>query len=166
MSAGAAPFLQARGIWKAFGQVQALSNVDFQIYPDETVALVGDNGAGKSTLIKTLCGALQPDRGEALMNGGPSASRARAKRRPQASPSSTRISRSSRCSTYLTMSFSGGCRPATARVDRRLMARETAGCSHGSGSTCPRPAFLSGSCPADRDKQSRSPVRCTKAASS
>ncbi|HEV2026906.1 MAG TPA: ATP-binding cassette domain-containing protein, partial [Candidatus Dormibacteraeota bacterium] len=38
-----------RGISKRFGAVEALSNVDFEVYSDEVVALVGDNGAGKST---------------------------------------------------------------------------------------------------------------------
>ena len=51
------PLLEARGISKAFLHVQALDDVDFQVYPGEVVALVGDNGAGKSTLMKTLCGA-------------------------------------------------------------------------------------------------------------
>jgi D-xylose transport system ATP-binding protein len=43
--------------------VQALTEVDFEVYPAEVVALVGDNGAGKSTLIKTIAGTHQPDGG-------------------------------------------------------------------------------------------------------
>ena len=66
---GAAPLLQARGIWKSYGAVQALSDVDFDVHADECVALVGDNGAGKSTLIKIMCGALQPSRGELFLKG-------------------------------------------------------------------------------------------------
>ncbi len=61
--------LQAKGISKRFGTVSALENVDFELYPNEILALVGDNGAGKSTLIKILSGAYQPDEGELLMNG-------------------------------------------------------------------------------------------------
>jgi ABC-type sugar transport system ATPase subunit len=61
--------LQARGIQKTFGHVTALQGVDFEIYPGETVALVGDNGAGKSTLMKVLCGVYQPDDGEMYLNG-------------------------------------------------------------------------------------------------
>ncbi|HEX6510287.1 MAG TPA: ATP-binding cassette domain-containing protein [Chloroflexota bacterium] len=67
----AVPVLQARDVSKRFGNVIALEHVDFEIYPDEIVALVGDNGAGKSTLIKILSGAYQPDSGELLMDGTP-----------------------------------------------------------------------------------------------
>lgn len=65
----AQPVVQARGVEKAYGSVQALSDADFAVYPGETVALVGDNGAGKSTLIKILCGALQPDGGVLHIRG-------------------------------------------------------------------------------------------------
>lgn len=57
------PILRMRGISKRFGAVQALSDVDFEVYLGEVVALVGDNGAGKSTLIKTIAGAYRPDAG-------------------------------------------------------------------------------------------------------
>lgn len=65
----AKPVLQARNISKRFGNVTALEHVDFELYPDEILALVGDNGAGKSTLIKILSGAYQPDDGEILIDG-------------------------------------------------------------------------------------------------
>jgi ABC-type sugar transport system ATPase subunit len=65
------PLLEARGISKAYGHVQALSNVDVHVGHAETVALVGDNGAGKSTLLKIICGALQPDVGEISLDGEP-----------------------------------------------------------------------------------------------
>jgi D-xylose transport system ATP-binding protein len=60
-----------RGISKHFGGVQALSNVDLDIYAGEVVALVGDNGAGKSTLVKAICGVNPPDEGEILFQGTP-----------------------------------------------------------------------------------------------
>lgn len=63
--------LDAHGISKAFGHVQALHNVDFELYPSEVVALVGDNGAGKSTLIKILSGVYQKDEGEVFVDGEP-----------------------------------------------------------------------------------------------
>ncbi len=63
--------LQARGISKSFGHVQALRNVDLELYAGEVLGLVGDNGAGKSTLIKLLSGAIQPDAGAILVNGQP-----------------------------------------------------------------------------------------------
>jgi fructose transport system ATP-binding protein len=63
------PILEARGLVKRFGQVVALDGADFELYPGEIVALIGDNGAGKSTLIKALSGALQPDDGEIRLDG-------------------------------------------------------------------------------------------------
>ncbi len=63
------PILQARALVKRFGHVVALNGVDFELYPGEITAIIGDNGAGKSTLIKTLSGAFQPDEGEILLDG-------------------------------------------------------------------------------------------------
>ena len=63
------PLLQLRGISKRFGAVQALSEVDFEVYAGEVLALVGDNGAGKSTLIKTIAGINIPDSGEIWFDG-------------------------------------------------------------------------------------------------
>jgi fructose transport system ATP-binding protein len=64
-----APILEARGLFKRYGQVVALDGADFELYPGEIVAIIGDNGAGKSTLIKALSGALQPDDGEIRLDG-------------------------------------------------------------------------------------------------
>ncbi len=61
------PILELRGISKRFGAVQALTDVDFEVYPGEVVALVGDNGAGKSTLIKCIAGTHTPDEGTDLL---------------------------------------------------------------------------------------------------
>jgi len=65
----ATPVLEARGIVKHFGHVVALDGTDFQLYPGEILAVIGDNGAGKSTLIKVLAGALLPDEGQIFLNG-------------------------------------------------------------------------------------------------
>jgi simple sugar transport system ATP-binding protein len=65
----AEPLLEARGIVKSFGRVQALRGADFSVYPGEVVALIGDNGAGKSTLVKTLSGVHMPDSGEIRFDG-------------------------------------------------------------------------------------------------
>ena len=63
------PILQTKNIDKSFGHVQALKNVDIDLYPSEVVALIGDNGAGKSTLIKIISGIYQKDSGEILYKG-------------------------------------------------------------------------------------------------
>jgi len=49
--------------------VQALTDVDFEVYAGEVVALVGDNGAGKSTLIKCVAGVHLPDTGTIRVHG-------------------------------------------------------------------------------------------------
>ncbi len=63
--------LAARDVSKRFGNVVALEHIDFEVYPGEVVAVIGDNGAGKSTLIKILSGTLAPDSGTLLMRGKP-----------------------------------------------------------------------------------------------
>jgi fructose transport system ATP-binding protein len=63
------PVLEARGLSKRYGHVVALNNADFDLYPGEILAVIGDNGAGKTTLIKALTGAISPDHGEIRLNG-------------------------------------------------------------------------------------------------
>lgn len=69
MSNTATPLLEARNITKAYGNVTALTGINFRLGAGEIVGLVGDNGAGKSTLVKTLCGAHQPSSGQLLIEG-------------------------------------------------------------------------------------------------
>ena len=63
------PLLECRGISKAYGAVQALDKVDFEVRKGEVMALVGDNGAGKSTLIKGVAGIYPFDEGEVRVEG-------------------------------------------------------------------------------------------------
>ncbi len=63
------PVLQARGLVKRYGRVIALDHADFELFPGEILAVIGDNGAGKSTLIKALCGAVIPELGEIRLGG-------------------------------------------------------------------------------------------------
>jgi D-xylose transport system ATP-binding protein len=63
------PILEMRGVSKRFGAVQALAEVDFEVYLGEVVGLVGDNGAGKSTLIKIISGVYQEDAGQYIFEG-------------------------------------------------------------------------------------------------
>ena len=61
--------LSARGLSKRYGQVVALNNSDFDLYPGEVLAVIGDNGAGKTSLIKALTGAAPADSGEIRLDG-------------------------------------------------------------------------------------------------
>lgn len=61
--------LAVRNLSKSFPGVQALNRVEFELFPGEVHALVGENGAGKSTLIKILSGAYVPNEGEIILNG-------------------------------------------------------------------------------------------------
>lgn len=63
------PILSARGLVKRYGRVTALDYCDFDLYPGEILAIIGDNGAGKSVLIKSLTGAVIPDSGSIELNG-------------------------------------------------------------------------------------------------
>lgn len=71
MSPRLKPVLEARGLVKRYGRVTALDGSDFELYPGEVLAVIGDNGAGKTTLIKALTGAIVPDAGEILLAGQP-----------------------------------------------------------------------------------------------
>ncbi|HTZ68792.1 MAG TPA: ATP-binding cassette domain-containing protein, partial [Roseiarcus sp.] len=63
------PILVGRRLVKRYGRVTALDHADFDLYPGEILAVIGDNGAGKSTLIKAICGAVIPDSGEIRLGG-------------------------------------------------------------------------------------------------
>ena len=71
MTDTSAPILELRNLMKAFGSVQALTDVDFDVQRGEVMALVGDNGAGKSTLVKCVAGTYTADSGEILFEGEP-----------------------------------------------------------------------------------------------
>jgi ABC-type sugar transport system ATPase subunit len=63
------PLLEVRNVSKNFVGIKALENINFRIYPNERVGLIGDNGAGKSTLIKIISGIHNPDGGEIYWQG-------------------------------------------------------------------------------------------------
>ena len=63
------PLIELRGIKKRYGGVQALAGADFDVFPREIHALVGDNAAGKSSLIKALSGAAPADEGVIRFEG-------------------------------------------------------------------------------------------------
>ncbi len=61
--------LSCRDIDMAYGPVQILFGVDFDVEEGEVVALLGTNGAGKSTLLKGICGLVRPKRGTVTFKG-------------------------------------------------------------------------------------------------
>ncbi len=63
------PILAGKNLVKRYGKVTALDHCDFELYPGEILAVIGDNGAGKSSLIKALSGAVTPDAGEVYLEG-------------------------------------------------------------------------------------------------
>ncbi len=56
--------LKLENIYKDFGNVKVLKNINITINKGEVVALIGDNGAGKSTLIKVITGVHTPNSGK------------------------------------------------------------------------------------------------------
>lgn len=66
---GSTPALEARGLRKTFGDMVAVDDVSFHIAPGETYGLLGPNGAGKTTAIGMICGLLERDAGEVLIDG-------------------------------------------------------------------------------------------------
>lgn len=56
--------ISVRGVSKSFGRQVVLDNVDLEIKPGRTTAVVGPSGVGKSVLLKLIMGILSPDRGE------------------------------------------------------------------------------------------------------
>ena len=61
--------LEAQGLFKYYGSVPAILNVNFCIGPGQVLGYLGPNGSGKSTTVKLLTGLLQPTRGQVMFSG-------------------------------------------------------------------------------------------------
>ena len=48
---------------------EALKSINMDIYPGETLGILGRNGSGKSTLLRLISGIIKPDRGRVTNNG-------------------------------------------------------------------------------------------------
>ena len=70
-SAAREPVLRISNGSKIYGGVHAIEGVNFDLYPGEVHALVGENGAGKSTLCKAIAGAINLTSGDYLLDGKP-----------------------------------------------------------------------------------------------
>jgi ABC-2 type transport system ATP-binding protein len=64
MTAAAPMAIEARGVRKRFGKVDALNGVDLSVVAGTVYGLMGPNGAGKTTLIRSLVGLVKPEAGE------------------------------------------------------------------------------------------------------
>jgi ABC-2 type transport system ATP-binding protein len=63
------PILEARGLMKRYGKIQALDGLDLVVNPGRVVALLGPNGAGKTTLVRAVATLLRPDAGTLRVDG-------------------------------------------------------------------------------------------------
>lgn len=61
--------IEIKNVSKYYGTKKALDNVSFKVNKGEIFAFIGHNGAGKTTLIKSICGILDFEEGEILING-------------------------------------------------------------------------------------------------
>ena len=63
------PIITAKKMTKTFSGVTVLKDVDFEVYPGEVHALIGENGAGKSTLMKIISGVFPASEGQLFVEG-------------------------------------------------------------------------------------------------
>lgn len=68
-SNSAQPLLRMCGVGVDYGAVQALSEVELNVFPGSIHAIIGENGAGKSTLLKTIAGIQRPTHGHLELGG-------------------------------------------------------------------------------------------------
>lgn len=61
--------IKIKNVSKSFGNKKALDKVSFEVKTGDIFAFIGHNGAGKTTLIKSICGIIDFDEGEILING-------------------------------------------------------------------------------------------------
>ncbi|MBM4327668.1 MAG: ABC transporter ATP-binding protein [Deltaproteobacteria bacterium] len=63
------PILKLEDVWVRYGTAPVVQGVSLEIYPGETVSVVGSNGAGKSTLLKAIMGARAAYSGRIIFEG-------------------------------------------------------------------------------------------------
>ena len=63
------PVLQVRDLKKAYGVIQAVGGVSFDVMPGEIFGVIGPNGSGKSTMFNSVLGQIKPDSGQISLKG-------------------------------------------------------------------------------------------------
>ena len=63
------PIIRCKGIVKRFGGQTVLSGVNLDVYPGETMVIMGGSGSGKSTLLRTMIGTHKPEEGSVELFG-------------------------------------------------------------------------------------------------
>ena len=61
--------LEVKGLKKAYGAIQAVGGVSFQVQPGEIFGVIGPNGSGKTTMFNSVLGQISPDEGQILLKG-------------------------------------------------------------------------------------------------
>ena len=61
--------IEFKNVYKKYGELTALNNVNLQIYEGEIFGIVGQSGAGKSTLLRTINRLEEIENGEVLVDG-------------------------------------------------------------------------------------------------
>ena len=64
-----APLLKVTGLKKAYGAIQAVGGVSFEVMPGEIFGVIGPNGSGKTTMFNSVLGQIRPDAGRIELNG-------------------------------------------------------------------------------------------------
>jgi branched-chain amino acid transport system ATP-binding protein len=64
-----APVLKVTDMKKAYGAIQAVGGVSFDVRPGEIFGVIGPNGSGKTTLFNSMLGQIRPDSGRIELNG-------------------------------------------------------------------------------------------------
>ena len=64
-----APLLKVSDLKKAYGAIQAVGGVSFEVYPGEIFGVIGPNGSGKTTMFNSVLGQIEPDAGRIELNG-------------------------------------------------------------------------------------------------
>ena len=87
------PIIEAQGLTKSYGEVQALAGLDLTAQPGQVVAVLGPNGAGKTTFVSTVATLLRPDGGPCTSAGSTCCATPARCAASSASPASTPRSR-------------------------------------------------------------------------